>query len=210
MNNPLVNIKEHNFLLSPNKTIFWQNKNTILISDLHLGKASRPLNNFIPAQQNYELELERLKNAIAEFSAKRILILGDLFDVRSKVDRSLFKEAIDIPNVEITLVLGNHDVLEEQIYLDLGINQVLTELKEDMFLFSHKPKQSTRLNIHGHLHPGILLKSAKDNSKLPCFCFNTNSVCLPAFGGTTGKNVITPSDSKKIYVVANQFVRMIS
>jgi uncharacterized protein len=210
----LVKIKDHKFILSPLKTIFWENKNTLLISDLHLGKAEHFINNFIPVPYNVDFDLQRFEASINEFNTQRVIILGDLFHAHSRVDKLIFAKFLNRINKNVVLVLGNHDILSKEIYKEVGITKTVEHLNEDMFTFTHKPTDSLnkgKYNFHGHLHPGIKLKGRGAlYTKIACFVFGENSACLPAFGGLTGKHIINVNDSMQVYAVAEDFVRKVT
>lgn len=114
-------------------------------------------------------------------------------------------------NKKVILILGNHDILDIDTYKELGINKVYKSLTEDMFLFTHKPFESDLINIHRHIHPGIILRGiANQKLKLPCFYFTDKYFCLPAFGGLTGKHTIIPSKNTKVYIVIDKLVKKVS
>lgn len=203
--NPVLKIKEHKFILSANKVAFWQNKSTLLLTDLHLGKNLK--SNYI----DIHTYIERLSKSIDEFNPKRIILLGDLFDAKSNIDHSPLKDFLSSVNIPTTLVLGNHDILNLEVYKNLGIENIVDNFIEDMFIFTHKPykfedKDSRLVNIHGHLHPGYTIK----NQKLACFHIKNNYLCLPAFGGTTGKSLVTPTKDSKVYCVNNEEVNLLN
>lgn len=198
MKNPSIKIKEHQFTLSPRKTIYWQNKGTLLISDLHLGKG-------VNAELNFLEKLTELEQAIKEFNINRIIILGDLFDAKSTVETSPLESLLKSLRKEIILVSGNHDVLPEQTYKDLGITKIVDELREDMFIFTHKPIKTEKLNIHGHLHPGV---KNNDKSKFACFYVDDNFFCVPAFGGQTGKHSVAVERKSQVYIITDDYVKL--
>ena len=75
-----IEIRGHEFHLLPQKAIFWKNKNTLLISDLHLGKIThfRKAGIAIPTEallRNFNI----LEFLIREYKPQRIILLGDLF-----------------------------------------------------------------------------------------------------------------------------------
>ena len=48
--------------------------------------------------------------------------------------------------------------------------------------------------LGGHVHPGIVLRGAFDDSaRLPCFVLGPRRAILPAFGGFTGLAMVTPA-----------------
>lgn len=199
MNFHEVKIKEHLFTLSARKTIFWSNKNTLLVSDLHLGKDNSEI--------NFLEKLIEFENAVNEFNPKRLLILGDLIDAKCKLDLNPLKILFSKLKIEVILVLGNHDVFPIQKYLDLRISNVINEFKEDMFIFTHRPTvKNIKLNFHGHLHPAVKLKNG---SKFACFYINNSYFCLPAFGGITGKHSITANTKTRIYIIEDNIIRPI-
>lgn len=197
-----IQIKEHNFVLSSTKTLFWKNKSTLLLSDLHLGKTENFINNHIQSTYNINLDLQNLQRAIKQFNIKRVIILGDLFHARTIVDKESFKKFLKDLKLRIVLVLGNHDILDVNEYLNLGIDEVYNTYSEDMFYFSHKPEENDLFNIYGHLHPGVQLKGiANQKLKLACFYQKGESFCLPAFGGLTGKHIVIPSKNSQVYII---------
>ncbi len=196
----LLKIKDHNFILSPNKTIFWQNKSILLISDLHVGgKKSLSTTEII---SNFE-------RAIAEFDLKEIIILGDLFDATCTItNRNIFSEFLRSIDLKMTLILGNHDKLPQEEYLELGISTVTPEMTIDMFILTHKPVNSNQHNIHGHLHPGLYKRNILIKNRLPCFVVQEDSICLPAFGGITGKNKYSTNSQRQVYIIKNNLIKL--
>lgn len=198
MKNPSIKIKDHQFTLSPRKTIYWHNRGTLLISDLHLGKG-------VNAESNFLEKLTELEQAIKEFNIKRIIILGDLFDAKSNVETTHLTSLLKSLAKEIILVLGNHDILPKKTYMEMGITKIVSELKEDMFVFTHKPIKTEKLNIHGHLHPGV---KNNDKSKFACFYIDEKYLCIPAFGGQTGKHSVAVERKSQVYIIIDNYVKL--
>ena len=68
------------FLLSAQRTIFWEEEKTLILSDLHLGKSGHFRKSGIAIPQNlYKEDLFRLLNEIQFFRPKQLIIVGDLF-----------------------------------------------------------------------------------------------------------------------------------
>ena len=105
MNNPVIKIKEQRFLLSARKTIFWENKNTLIFSDSHFGKPTNFINSILQKPYDTNLAVENLKLAIEEFSTNRIIIVGDLLDAKSRINTAPLKEFILGLNKEVILLM---------------------------------------------------------------------------------------------------------
>lgn len=196
-----LQIKDHNFTLSSNRTIFWENKSALLLSDIHAGGRT--------AIQT-DILISNFKKALQEFEFNKLIILGDLFDAAASIkEKQIFSDFLKTLDTNIVLVLGNHDKLSEEEYREFGIKTIKESLKMDMFYLTHKPTESEKINIHGHIHPGYYKRSLLIMNKLPCFVIEDNSICLPAFGGATGKNSFIPLAQRKIYVIRNNLVKLL-
>jgi uncharacterized protein len=80
MNYPVLHtIHQNNFWLSPDRSVFWEEENALIVSDLHIGKAGHFRKAGIPVSQRiYTEDLQRLLAAILLFKADRLIIVGDL------------------------------------------------------------------------------------------------------------------------------------
>jgi metallophosphoesterase superfamily enzyme len=84
---------------------------------------------------------------------------------------------------------------------------VVEELREGPFLFSHDRVESELFNFHGHIHPGVRLRGkGRQSVVLPCFFFGKNYGVLPSFGDFTGLYKLVPRKSDKVYVIAEDSV----
>ena len=116
-------ILDETFLISAQRTVFWEAEKTLILSDLHLGKSGHFRKSGIAIPQNlYKEDLFRLLNEIHLFSAKKLIIVGDLFHSSMNKEHDLFlKWRKDIGNVEIHLIKGNHDILKNEWYQNAAI-----------------------------------------------------------------------------------------
>jgi DNA ligase-associated metallophosphoesterase len=184
-----------NLLLLPEKAIYWLQEETLIVTDIHLGKVGHFRKAGIAIPKNLEQDdLAQLSDLIHRYNPKSILFLGDLFhsDLNNDWDwlvlwRSLFS------HIQMTLVLGNHDILNRKFYTDLNFN-LCHFLDAGPFRFSHEPLKKSELGqvsnyiVCGHIHPGVLLQGAgRQTLSLPCFHFGKQQAILPAFGKFTGK-----------------------
>lgn len=208
-------IQDQTFVLSRHKAAYWEQGNTLLISDLHLGKL--PLTSTsTPAHPSLshtllEPDLLRLSDLIYDFKPQRLLLLGDLFHKTFtsewhyvQIWRNQFEQ------MEIELVLGNHDLLPAGVYQELNMKIIPRHRKEDIFLFSHRPVDSLisdRIVVCGHLHPAVTLIGKGDAEvTLPCFYFGNHHCILPAFSNAVRTTEIQPNRGDSVYVVTNKMI----
>lgn len=175
--------------------MFWVQERMLIVADIHLGKVGhfRKAGIAIPKSMEQD-DLAELSDLIDRYNPERILFLGDLFhsDLNRDWDwfvmwRSLFK------HITMTLILGNHDILNQKLYSDLNF-ETLKHLDLGPFRFTHEPLNKAELAslqkyiISGHIHPGVILEgAARQKLTLPCFYFSKQQAILPAFGKFTGK-----------------------
>jgi DNA ligase-associated metallophosphoesterase len=203
-----LQLGKETYQLLNEKALFRANDATLIVADLHLGKAQHFRKNgiYLP-QKSAEKDYERLKKLITSFKPIRIILLGDLFHSTYNHEWDLFCEFVKgFKKIEFVLVLGNHDILEEKQYKGICSKIVKEVLEEGDVLFSHHPLKKIakeKINIAGHIHPGVVLYGkGKQHVKLPCFYLYGNQLILPAFGSLTGLQLIVRDKNAKVYVVA--------
>ena len=208
-------LNEH-FLVSSQRTVFWEEEKTLILSDLHLGKSGHFRKSGIAIPQNiYKEDLFRLLNEIHLFSAKKIIIVGDLFHSSFNKELELFlKWRKDIGNVEIHLIKGNHDILKNDWYKNASIELHKKHLSIRNFSFTHdinecqaKPDDYC---FSGHIHPAVLMRGiAKQSVNLPCFYFTRKYAVLPAFGKFTGTFPVKPFVGESVFaLVENKVMKL--
>lgn len=208
-------------LLLPERAVFLESASTLLLSDVHLGKAETfqsfgiPIPNLI----NQSI-LSRLQKLCLQHSPKRLIILGDLFHSA----RGLVNEVVDqwqgfleSNPIQVQFLLGNHDRRFTKRLEAMGIECVTAAISLNSFILSHEPedftKQNTQaspsqLNICGHLHPCIRLKSRLETLRLPCFYFDrpNHQLVLPSFGDFTGGYEVSLKPGAIAYAIVEESV----
>lgn len=201
------------FILVEQRVIFWEEKQTLIASDLHLGKSGhfRKSGIAIP-QEVMKQDLMRLFHLFQQFNANRIIVVGDMFHSHSNKEMEWFSRwRKDLPHIQWLLVQGNHDVLHKNWYTENTID-IVDVWKESNLLFTHEPAPATLPDevdgvISGHIHPGICLSgSGRQNLRMPCFYFSPNQCILPAFGAFTGLHIIKPKKKDTVFAITNQKV----
>lgn len=207
-----LQLGEHQYQLLNEKALFRMHDSTLIIADLHLGKAQhfRKSGIYLP-QQSAEKDYERLRFLVTSLNPKRIFLLGDLFHSSFNQEWNVFCAFVNsFKTIEFTLVLGNHDILEKEHYKSVCSRIVEDVLEEEDILFSHHPLKKIpkdKFCIAGHIHPGVVLYGkGKQSVRLPCFYLYKNQLILPAFGSLTGLQLIVPEKEAKMYVVTTNIV----
>ncbi len=203
-----VQIHDNNFTLHPTGSLFWKERSSLLISDVHLGKVShfRKFGAAVPLkalQANFDL----MDSAIAHFCPKRIIYLGDLFHSHINNEWHHFESWVERTPLEMILVTGNHDVISPLKYEALGIRSY-HELIIDKFLLTHKPEnRKGYFNFCGHIHPNVKIKGiGKQSLRLPCFFKHQDQMILPAFGEFTGSHSLKPKKQDEVFALADGLV----
>ncbi len=203
-------INENNFVLSPERTIFWEKQNTLILADLHIGKSGHFRKSGIAVPQKiYQEDLQRLFTQILYWKADKMVIVGDLSHSRSNKEMELFKRwRKDFSSLTIHLVNGNHDILNESWYEEMNITRS-DQLLIDGFSFCHDP-EDIKINLtkknpytfSGHLHPGINIKGmGKQTLQFPCFYFKNSYAMLPAFSRFTGYSKVIPKKGENVFAI---------
>ncbi|MEM6769281.1 MAG: ligase-associated DNA damage response endonuclease PdeM [Bacteroidota bacterium] len=193
--------------LHPAKAIFWEERSTLLLADLHLGKGEHFSRNGMPVPRGVQDDnFTRLQELLDHFEPERVLFLGDLF--HSQLNNTVETFALFLsthPEVSFELVLGNHDILPQALYDNSQMVIHRPPLREPPFIFTHYPYEkgdAELYNLYGHLHPGVLLQGAgKETFRLPCFQFERDRAVLPAFGAFTGLAIVKPARNDRVFVI---------
>lgn len=200
------------FLLHPSGGLFWPAQSLLIVSDLHLEKASHfALRGFFLPPYDTRETLARLDNAIQDFLPLKILILGDCFhdpkgfDRLPKDERVLFDTLMNYHPIWIN---GNHD----GDFVPAGF-AAHNAYELQGITFRHEALKDGMREISGHFHPKaeILHKGARISR--PCFIEDGNKMILPSFGAYTGGLFVDdPSiadhftDNRRVYALGEKKV----
>ncbi|MEM6597458.1 MAG: ligase-associated DNA damage response endonuclease PdeM [Cyanobacteria bacterium P01_D01_bin.36] len=184
----------HRLQLLDDKALYVPNAKALLVSDVHLGKAETFQSFGIPiSNEMNEANLARLRSLCQQTQPSELFILGDLFHSRQSLVPevliawdSFLKEIA----IKVTLIVGNHDRRLISALPPLPMKAQAEAVTLDSFLLSHEPeiRHSAALNICGHIHPVVGLRSRTDSLRLPCFFVEHHAkrLTLPSFGEFTG------------------------
>lgn len=212
-------LHQHKFWISPERVLFWENENTVIVSDLHFGKTGHFRKSGIAMPQTiFKEDLQRLVAQLQHFSPRLLLVVGDLFHSVANKELELFKRWRDgLPDIAIHLVKGNHDILKDSWYTEAGITVIRDRTLINGFCFTHDNesceeetvtvKEEILYTISGHIHPGVIVKGfGKQTLCLPCFYFGKAFAVLPAFSRFTGTAQIEPKAGDNVFAIVNDRV----
>lgn len=204
-------IKGQNFLLHPQKALFWKEQKALVLADAHFGKGRHFRKNGIPVpQMQAEVDYDRFIGLMLEFKPKQVIFLGDLFHSHYNEEWESFSTIIQkFKTTRFILVRGNHDILDAAHYETAGIIVREEPWKLGPFAWCHHPpeREEPDYSIGGHVHPGVILKGASHQRlRLPCFYFGKTQAVLPAFGSFTGLHVVQPKTESRVFVIGDDQV----
>lgn len=204
-----ISIAGEDFLLLPQRAMYRPSLQQLILSDLHLGKAShfRKHGVAIPHQSHLK-DLDKLNYLLHTWKPHSVILLGDLFHSSYNREWLWFKALLhEHKHIHFILVEGNHDILEKEDYIISNLTTT-THITDHALLFTHQPQvESGRINVCGHVHPGIRLTGiARQSLSFPCFYHKGTQFILPAFGELTGLYLIEPSAGESCYIIANNKV----
>lgn len=197
-------------VLLSHRALFMPRCSTLVVADLHWGKAATFRARGIPLPAGVtQHDLDRLTAVLRETAAERLIIVGDL--LHAKAGRSvatfqtiaLWRESHR--ELDVVLVRGNHDTHAGDPPPEWNIRCVNGPLLVGGFALQHHPgEHSTHYVIAGHLHPHATVRGpARQVLKLPCFAFGERGAILPAFTSFTGGGAYEPALGDRLFVIAD-------
>ncbi|MGI9525335.1 MAG: ligase-associated DNA damage response endonuclease PdeM [Hyphomicrobiaceae bacterium] len=176
------------FVADVSGALFWPNKRTLVIADLHLekGSAFAAKGQLLPPYDTRET-LSRLTTVIDKFDARTVISLGDSFHDVEALSRMA---GDDLRRLEALLehrnwiwVSGNHDARSAG---QLG-GDMTDKLEIGNLVFRHEPqREKIAYEVAGHLHPAAKMSIRGHGVRRPCFVGNGRRLVLPAFGSFAG------------------------
>ncbi len=192
--------------------MFWPSQQAILLADTHFGKAATFRNGGIPVPTGTtDVMLKKISDAIEQMQAQSIYFLGDFCHSSSRYQEDFVSELTSwrkkYQHIEMTLILGNHDLGQRTLFHQLNLTVVEEPLMVDGLALCHYPETVVPEGIYklaGHIHPSVSLAAGGDSvAKIPCFHFSETVGVLPAFGEFTGTHRIKPQPSDRVFAVAD-------
>jgi uncharacterized protein len=166
----------------PSGALYCPAENTLLVSDLHLGKSERLARRggaLLPPYETRET-LTRLSDDLDRTGAKSLMALGDSFDDLAaaqsldEADQMLLTRLM--AGRAWTWIEGNHDAGSHNFG---GSHRGEAQLGP--VTCRHIASHATP-EISGHYHP----KARISGTARPCFLIDTARIIMPAYGAYTG------------------------
>ncbi len=168
----------------PSGALHWGSEDTLVVSDLHLGKSERIARRggaLLPPYDTIET-LTRLSADISALRPKTVICLGDSFDdlaAAGSLDPGHYETIARLQaGRRWVWIEGNHDPGP----VDLG-GEHLGELAHGALRFRHIAEAGADPGeVSGHYHP----KAKVRHMSRPCFMRDAGRLILPAYGCYTG------------------------
>jgi uncharacterized protein len=204
---------EQLYLLSE-RALYWPGASTLVVADLHWGKPAPFPSPGVPVPfATTSDDLSRLDSALQRTSARRLVVLGDLFDTKtSRIPSHTLAELRRWRSLagtfEILLIRGNHDRHSGDPPSDLQINWINSPAFVPPFVFRHESADTDgAYSVAGHAHPGMtLVGRGLQRETLPCFLIGRQRAIIPAFGSFTRLGVVEPGPDDRVFVVSQDEV----
>jgi DNA ligase-associated metallophosphoesterase len=188
--------------LLPERAAWLPEARTLLVADLHLGKAETFQAHGIPLPSDGDAAtLNVLLDLAQRWRPALVLVLGDLIHGRLGLTAELRQKLAALPELlgaPLRLVGGNHERGSWIQGLSCEPSLALGAL-----WLSHEPEaRPGLLNVCGHRHPVAVVGQGGERLRLPCFAYDeaAERLWLPAFGELTGGHPCT--DGERLWLVA--------
>jgi len=171
----------------PSGALHWPEAGTLVVSDLHLGKAERMARRGGPILPPYEVTdtIDRLRADIAATAPRTVICLGDSFDdlaaARATGDAVAHQLAPAMAGRRWIWIEGNHDPGPVAIG---GTH--LAEIALAPLMFRHIAGPAPRGEVSGHYHPKARITARGRSLSRRCFLVDDIRLILPAYGTYTG------------------------
>lgn len=196
----LLHLREQHLYLLPQRAIFWQEEKTLIVADVHLGKAHtfQRAGIAVPAL-SFHHDLKRLAELVHITGAERLLVLGDFVHHRSGLTDVVVEDIRHWCSglaTELIVVIGNHDKPNRQILERLPLTLCEPAWQCGPFIFSHDDLVAPEFRFLGHIHPLVNLPQMR----LPVFAVYQDYCVLPAFSYFTGGVPVLRQDLKQLFL----------
>lgn len=207
-----IAIEHETLQLLPQRALYWPARRTLMIADIHFGKAAAFRARGVPVPHGTTAQNLALVDALLRSHAvEHIVFLGDFLHSRavqgtaSLLTLQQWREAH--ADLQLTLVRGNHDVHAGDPPAALRMDIVDEPFCIGPFACSHHPEpRPDAYVLAGHVHPVYRLAAGGDSLRLPCFLFGKRVAVLPSFGAFTGGYAVTPKEGERLFVAAEDAV----
>ena len=209
-----VELVEQTLLLYPERAVFWPERSTLFVADVHLGKAGTFRHFGLPIPETAALDLAVLTSVLQRTRAERLVVLGDFTHHRNGLDGPLIETVSnwrrEFESLTIQLVAGNHDRHSPQLPSAWNVEPLPASVTMQPFLLQHEPTEHGRIQpgakeafvLAGHLHPCFgLLDGGRHRLKCPGFWVREAEMVLPAFSQFTDGAIVKPHVRDRAFAI---------
>ncbi|HXQ65879.1 MAG TPA: ligase-associated DNA damage response endonuclease PdeM [Alphaproteobacteria bacterium] len=174
--------------LDPSGAVWWAERSTLAVADLHLekGSAFARQGRLLPPYDT-RATIARLAVVLRRYRPARVVALGDSFHDQEALARM---DAADLALLQRLVaehdwvwIAGNHDPAPPR---GLG-GTVRAELALEPLVFRHEPEEGhVDGEVCGHFHPKAAVCARGRRISGRCFVTDGGRLVLPAFGSYTG------------------------
>jgi DNA ligase-associated metallophosphoesterase len=181
-----ITLGGHRLLLDPGGALWWPERQTLVVADLHLEKGSAcAVRGHLVPPWDTRATLDRLAVLLRRYAPRTVLALGDSFHDSHGAGRLMAADSARLAVMAgahgFVWLMGNHDPLPPD-----GVPGATAEWWEaDGLVFRHEAGGAGP-EICGHHHPKASIATRALTITRPCFVVGPNRLMLPAFGAFTG------------------------
>ena len=208
-----ITVAGESVMLLAQRALFVPSLHTVLVADMHWGKAAAFRAAHIPVPSGTTAnDLARLSEVLHATQAQRLIILGDLLHARAgrhaAVLHAIAAWRMEHEHVRVQLVRGNHDAHAGDPPNAFDIECVNAPFLLGPFVCAHYPEpDAAGYVLAGHVHPHVSLRGrGRQSMRLPCFVFGERVGVLPAFSSFTGGGMYVQTPSDALYAIADDQV----
>jgi DNA ligase-associated metallophosphoesterase len=191
------------------RAAWWPARRTLLIADVHFGKADslHASGAALPHGAILRRQLEQLDAVVASVGAERLLILGDVLHAAIGLTDDLVDTVgawAASTHVRLEAVRGNHDKALDRVASRWRLTLHPDLHAEGPFDFTHHPPStpSDRFTWCGHLHPAVTIGGRAAPLKLHCFRIDASRCVLPAFSLFAAGRSFMPELGERVVALA--------
>lgn len=191
--------------LSPQRCLYWEEKETLVIGGFQLGNFPESLE-----QPQRRSSLERMQEQLLLFKAQRILFIGGFpLPENNQYLEDFIQWRKRFQSLRIDFVLSRSSPVAESLLFAQGVHIHPGILKEDPFVWigsriaEEKWKTGTETNylISGYEDP-VYKKfgTPRQQPGVPAFYFTPTHGMLPAFSRPKGEDLVKPGKDELLWL----------
>ncbi len=185
---------------------------TLLVADLHLGKAQSFRRSGVPVPAGTTAAMfARLDQLIERRAPRALIVLGDLLhgplSQEGPAIDALTRWRARHAQLAVRMVRGNHDASAGDPPPACGIEVLSAPFIHAGLALCHAPDEPTAcFRVAGHVHPVLRMRGRIDRIRVACFWLRPDALILPAFGEFTGGWPVIAQPGEQVFAVAGSDV----